>query len=104
MSTAQIPDFDDFNINTIDNVLAPVLIDSEPVSELVQRCSWVGQAPTGTLLAHLVSEVISLNEKQRVVVTKVLSDALKWADFLYNAARRAQCLIYVGGEGGIGKS
>ena len=103
-STAQIPDFDDFNINTIDNVLAPVLIDSEPVSELEQRRSRVGQAPTGTLLAHLVSEVISLNEKQHVVVTKVLSDALKWADFPYNAARRAQSLIYVGGEGGVGKS
>ena len=35
---------------------------------------------------------------------RVLSAALAWGDHPYNASKRDQMLLYVGGEGGVGKS
>jgi tRNA G37 N-methylase TrmD len=34
----------------------------------------------------------------------VLNEALGWADHPYDASKRQQTLLYVGGEGGVGKS
>jgi hypothetical protein len=52
----------------------------------------------------LVNENLPLNEKQRLVVEKVLSEALAWKDHPYDADKREQLLLYIGGEGGVGKS
>jgi hypothetical protein len=39
-----------------------------------------------------------------MVVERVLSEALAWADHPYDSVQRKQTLLYVGGEGGTGKS
>jgi hypothetical protein len=52
----------------------------------------------------LVNEDIPLNPKQQLVVEKVLSGALAWGGHPYDASKRDQILLYVGGEGGVGKS
>lgn len=62
------------------------------------------QNPPGASLAFLINQDIPLNRKQRMVVEKVLSEALTWADHPYDSSRRNQTLLYVGGEGGTGKS
>jgi hypothetical protein len=64
----------------------------------------VGNTPTGTSLTSLVSEDIPLNEKQQLVVEKVLSGALAWKEHAYDATKRDQMLLYIRGEGGVGKS
>ncbi|GAQ02981.1 hypothetical protein ALT_0302 [Aspergillus lentulus] len=62
------------------------------------------QNPPGASLAFLINQDIPLNRKQRMVVEKVLSEALTWADHPYDSSRRNQTLLYVGGEGGTGKT
>jgi hypothetical protein len=52
----------------------------------------------------LVIEDIPLNEKQYTIVEKILSEALGWADHPYDSSKRDQTLLYLGGEGGVGKS
>lgn len=61
--------------------------------------SRVGQNHTSASLTSLVIEVIPLNRRQRI-----LSEALAWAGRPYGSAQREQTLLYVGGEGGTGKS
>jgi hypothetical protein len=39
-----------------------------------------------------------------MVVERILSEALAWADHPYDALKRRQSLLYIGGEGGVGKS
>jgi hypothetical protein len=39
-----------------------------------------------------------------MVVERILSEALSWADHPYDSAKRQQTLLYIGGEGGVGKS
>src|ERR1700709_220140 len=89
---------------TLDGVLRPILASPESSSNVAHRRPQVGDNPTGTSLTLLVSEDVPLNEKQRLVVERVLSSALTWARHLYNASKRDQNLLYVGGEGGVGKS
>lgn len=97
-------DLDDFNMDLIDNVLLPVLTGSDALPDLPHLRSRVGQNPTGVLITSLVRELIPLNEKQRIVVEKVLSEILSCTQYAYDASRRKQTLLYIGGEGGVGKS
>ncbi|CEJ61920.1 hypothetical protein PMG11_10436 [Penicillium brasilianum] len=62
------------------------------------------QNPTGASLASLINQEIPLNRKQRMVVERVLCDALAWVDHPYDSSLRKQTLLYIGGEGGTGKS
>jgi hypothetical protein len=55
-------------------------------------------------LTSLVTETIPLNIKQRLVVERILGEVLHWTDHPYDASQRRQTLLYVGGEGGVGKS
>ena len=71
---------------------------------LADRRSQVGDNPTGATLTLLVNENIPLNQKQKLVAEKVLSSALAWESHPYDASKRDQILLYVGGEGGVGKS
>jgi hypothetical protein len=52
----------------------------------------------------LVTEHIPLNTKQRLVIQRILSQALSWKDYPYDSLKRQQTLLYVGRKGGIGKS
>jgi predicted AAA+ superfamily ATPase len=58
---------------------------------------------TGASLASLVNEVILLNQKQRMVVERVLSQVLASVDHPFDSSQRKQTVLYVG-EGGTGKS
>jgi hypothetical protein len=68
------------------------------------RRSWIGDTPTGNSLASLAVEEIPMNFKQRVVVEKVLSEALSWAEYPFNSYRWKQVLLCIMGEGGTRKS
>jgi hypothetical protein len=103
-SATTVPDLDDFNLEFVDDVLVPVLTDSAPLPDLLQYRLRVGQNPTGTSITLLVCEMIPLNEKQRIVVEKVLAEVLICANHPYDPSQRKQTLLYVGGEGGVGKS
>jgi hypothetical protein len=104
VSTPLVSDLDDFNFDIIGDVLVPMLTYSDPLPGLLERRSRVGQSPTGASLTFLVRETIPLNEKQRIVVEKVLSDVLICATHPYDHSQRNQTLLYIGGEGGVGKS
>lgn len=95
---------DDFDIQVEDGILHPTLANSDTIPATDDLQSRVGQNPTGASLASLINEEIPLNRKQRMVVERVLSEALTWADHPYDSSQRKQTLLYVGGEGGTGKS
>jgi hypothetical protein len=97
-------DFDDFNLDLGDGILHPTLESTDSISNLADRRLQVGENPTGATLIDLISEDIPLNRKQRLVVERILSDALSWSGVAYDASRQEQMLLYVGGEGGTGKS
>jgi hypothetical protein len=97
-------EIDDFDLDIEDAVLHPILASPESAPNVVDRRSQVGDNPTGTSLALLVSEDVPLNEKKRLVVKRVLSGALAWAAHAYDASKRDQKHLYVGGKGGAGKS
>ncbi|KAJ5198759.1 uncharacterized protein N7498_007876 [Penicillium cinerascens] len=103
-STSAVPDLDDSNIDLIDNVLLPVLAGSDALPDLLHLRSRVGQNLTGFSVTSLVRELIPLNEKQCIVVEKVLTEILNCTDHPYDHSQRKQTLLYVGGEGGVGKS
>jgi hypothetical protein len=69
---------DDFDLDLGDGVLLPILSTAGSVPNLADRRSQVGDNPTGTTLTLLVNEDIPLNQKQQLVVEKVLSRALAW--------------------------
>ena len=66
--------------------------------------SQVDRAPIVDSLASLIIEEIPLNFKQRIVVEKVLSEALSWARYLFDSSRRQRMLLCIMCEGGTGKS
>src|SRR5205814_4812335 len=68
------------------------------------RCSQVGDNTSAVNLTTLVSQDLPLNKKQQLVVEKVLLKALAWGDNAYDASKRDKMLLYIGGEGGVGKS
>ncbi|KAJ5370019.1 uncharacterized protein N7496_006111 [Penicillium cataractarum] len=103
-SSTAMPDLDDFNIDLTDNVLLPVLTELDVFPDLPHLRSRIGQNPTGASITSLVRELIPLNQKQRVVVEKVLSETLRCTEHPYDPSQRKQMLLYVGGEGGVGKS
>ncbi|PVH68340.1 hypothetical protein DL98DRAFT_631600, partial [Cadophora sp. DSE1049] len=97
-------EMDDFDPDIGDGVLHPILALPESAPNVADRRSQVGDNPTGSSLTLIVNEDVPLNEKQRLVVERVLSGALAWATHAYDASKRDQKLLYVGGEGGVGKS
>jgi hypothetical protein len=97
-------DLDDFNIGLDEEVLVPTLTDSDFLGDSEISHSGIGQNPTATCLTSLVRETISLNAKQQLVVEKVMSDILAYGSNPHYPSQRRQTLLYVGGEGGVGKS
>ena len=52
----------------------------------------------------IVSEDLSLNQKQQLVVEQILSEALTWKDHAYNVSKQKQKLLYVEEESRVDKS
>ncbi|KAH6954100.1 hypothetical protein BKA56DRAFT_236176 [Ilyonectria sp. MPI-CAGE-AT-0026] len=97
-------EFDDFNLEIGNGIIHPVLTGLDMIPAVADRQCQVGEKPTGASLASILSEHVPLNRKQRLVVERVLSEALAWGDRAYDTSKRQQTLLYVGGEGGVGKS
>ncbi|KAJ5367173.1 hypothetical protein N7541_001114 [Penicillium brevicompactum] len=104
MPTTTASDLDDFNLGMADDVLVPILTEPDLSLDLQHRRSEIGQNPTGASLTSLVRDIIPLNEKQRLVVERVISNLLACVNHPYDSSMRKQTLLYVGGEGGVGKS
>ena len=92
-------EIDDFDLDIGDGILHPILASPESAPNVADQRSQLGDNPTSASLTLLVNEDIPLNEKQRLVVERVLSGALAWAGHAYDASKRDQQLLYVGGEG-----
>lgn len=103
-STNNVSDLDDFNLDITDGFLVPLLIDSDISFGTLQRDSRVGETPTGASLTLLVCETVPLNEKQRIIVRRILSEALRYSNHPSGISHQNQTLRYIGGEGGVGKS
>lgn len=97
-------DLDDFNIGLTDGALLPTLADSNSLNNVYNHRASLAQSPTATSITAAVGNDIPLNEKQRLVVEKVMFDLLICVDSPYDSSLRKQSLLYVGGEGGVGKS
>ncbi|KFZ23650.1 hypothetical protein V502_01866 [Pseudogymnoascus sp. VKM F-4520 (FW-2644)] len=95
---------DDFDPDITDGMLHPTLGVAEQPPDLTDQRSEVGDHPTGHSLTALVKKHVPLNEKQEVIIERVLSTALAWGKHPYDASKRDQMLLYIGGEGGVGKS
>lgn len=102
--TAPAYQLDDFNLNVADAILEPMLIERQPISALPDHQPTLNGICTPVSLTSLITETIPLNTKQRLVIERILGEALRWADHPYDASQRRQTLLYVGGEGGVGKS
>ena len=93
-------------VNNDQNPLIPIADHnsrSEVDPTILDRMSRVGPSPTGSSLTRLVQETLPLNRKQRLVVKNVLAHAIKHQEKTTVEAED-QMLLYVGGEGGVGKS
>ena len=102
-----ITEIDDFDLDLGDSVLRPTLtieeiIPSLNLADLRSRLDIDNFS--GSTLTELVIEILPLNQKQRLVVEKVLSEALAWKDHPYDASKRDQMFVFATGEGGVGKS
>ncbi|KAJ5751428.1 uncharacterized protein N7511_008393 [Penicillium nucicola] len=97
-------ELDDFNLNIVDSVLDPILSGPEAIATLPDHRSDVDGIYTPISLTSLFCASIPLNTKQRLVVEKVLGEALSWENHPYDASQRSQTLLYIGSEGGVGKS
>lgn len=95
---------DDFNIDTMDGMFHPTFHTTHSVTSLPELPSHLYDKPTSASLMNLLYDKILLNDKQRIVVEKILSEALMWVEHPYDSSKRQQTLLYVGGEGGVGKS
>jgi len=94
----------DLDVDSHGGTLYPTLNSLQDTPNLADLRSQVGDNPSGASLTELVKTDIPLNKKQGLIVEKVLSGALAWEDYPYDASKREQMLLYVGGEGGVGKS
>ncbi|CAI7569062.1 unnamed protein product [Penicillium discolor] len=95
---AEAYDLDGFSLDIGDAILEPMLNEPEVIPTLADQQSYVEDSSSPTSLTLLVSESIPLNLKQRLVVEKVLGEALDWASHPYDASKRHQTLLYVGLE------
>jgi len=81
-----------------------LLASVDTIQNLAARRLQVGENPTAATLIELIIDDIPLNTKQRLIVERVLSAALSWNGAAYDASKRDQNFLYVGGNAGVGKS
>jgi hypothetical protein len=70
---------------------------------ILERIGRVGLNPTGLSITRLIQETLPLNQQQFLVVKKILDHAIRQHGKMVVGAED-QMLLYVGGEGGTGKS
>jgi hypothetical protein len=80
-----------------------VLANNFILNETPTRRAQLADNPTPESLISLISENITLNSKQALVMRKLLSEILAWVDYPYDSSRRKQLLLCITGEGGTGK-
>jgi AAA domain len=80
-----------------------ILSESE-LENVDHFCDLLRENPSASMVIDLISRQYPLNRKQRLVAERVISEALAWKDHPFDASKRNQSLVYIGGEGGTGKS
>ena len=78
---------DNFNLDQEDSILQPILDSTRTLLNLEDHCLQVGDSLTRTTLTLLVNEDIPFNEKQQLVVERVLSSTLAWKDYAYDTSK-----------------
>ena len=100
-------DNDDCNSNADDEyaVLEPVLTFAESTTgpQVAALAARVGQNPSPLHISDLIAEALLLNAKQKRTVSMVFYHMLRHQGKLA-VEKDDQFLLYVGGEGGTGKS
>lgn len=85
-------------------VLEPILSGPEAIATLPDHRCYVDGIYTPISLTSLVCASIPLDTKQRLVVEKVLGEALSWEDHPYDAQRRYQIkMVAFSGLSSLGK-
>jgi hypothetical protein len=87
-----------------DSGLVPILMPEDDMEALQKSRLFLEENPSASAVLDLVCQKLPLNQKQRLVAEKVLSEAISWKDHPYDASKRDQMLLYIGGEAGTGKS
>jgi PIF1-like helicase len=89
--------------NDIDVGLRPLLPEDD-LAKVQDLQLLLDEDPSENAVIDLVSQMVPLNRKQRLVVKKIIQEALAWKDHPYDFSKRDQFLQYVRGEGGTGKT
>ena len=93
----------DVNDDGLRPTLQSILSESE-LENVDHFCDLLREDPSASMVIDLISRQYPLNRKQRLVAERVISEALAWKDHPFDASKRNQSLVYIGGEGGTGKS
>ncbi|KAJ6118382.1 hypothetical protein N7471_013849 [Penicillium samsonianum] len=99
-ATAQLHDFD---LADEDGMLQPVLTNASMSGDTPARLALL-ENPTPDSVLTLICTDILLNMKQSLVVRKLLTEIIMWADHYCDPSRRKQLLLCITGEGGTGKT
>lgn len=102
-SQSAVAQLQDFDLADEDGVLQPVLTNASLSDDIPARPVLL-ENPTPDSLTTLVGQDIPLNTKQVLVVRKLLTEIMMWADRPYDLSRRKQLLLCIAGEGGTGKT
>ena len=83
-----------------------MLLPDDDLTKVHDSQFLLDEDPSDNVVIDMVCQVVPLNRKQRLVVKKVIREALAlvWRDHPYDYSKRDQFFEYVGGEGGTGKS
>ena len=87
------------------NPLFPITdhVQSEEDPTIPEHISRLGPSPTASSITQLIQETLPLNQKQRLVVTKILAHAIQHYGRI-TLDTKDQMLLYIAGEGGVGKT
>ena len=96
--------FNDLIPDGDDGELEPTLMPEEDMEDLRHSRLFLEENPSASAVLDLVCQKLPLNQKQRLVAEKIISEAISWKDHPYDTSKRDQLLLYVGGEAGTGKS
>ncbi|KAJ5343447.1 uncharacterized protein N7506_003271 [Penicillium brevicompactum] len=102
-SRSAVAQLQDFDLADEGGVLQPVLTNASLSDDTPARPVLL-ENPTPDSLTTLVGQDIPLNTKQVLVVRKLLTEIMMWADRPYDSSRRKQLLLCITGEGGTGKT
>ena len=77
-----------------DGRLLPTLMPEVDMEYLQNSRLFLEENPSASAVLDLVCQKLPLNQKQRLVAEKVLSEAISWKDHPYDASKRDQMLLY----------